>query len=170
LARYEARKFDALVDFDATLCKWAYPGYGEPTDGAAAAMTALRAMGMRVVVYTARMDRSIYPLEERLKTQRSIHEWLQKYNIPFDEIDLGEYGKRVAGVIIDDKAVHFCGDWRDTLRHAKAVRELDEEKFERTKGVYGVDVRDRSELPDGSVPPGWEWGSGDSCNDKGGGS
>lgn len=169
LAIYSARKNDALVDFDATLCQWAYPDFGEPTEDAAWAMATLQAMGMRVVVYTARMDRSIYPLRERLATQRKIHEWLTQHGIPFDEIDLGEFGKRVAGVIIDDKAAHFCGDWRDTLNHVRAVREIDEEKFQRTREVYGdVDVRDRPRSnEDCSYPPGFEWGDSDSCNDKG---
>lgn len=168
LARYNSRHRDALVDFDATLCQWSYPDMGEPTEDAKWAMAALQEMGMRVVVYTARMDRSIYPREERLNTQRRIEEWLVRHGIPFDEVDLGEYGKRVAGVIIDDKAAHFCGDWSDTLNHVRAIRELDEEKFEKTKGVYGVDVRDRSGAQaHGCVPPGWEWESGDSCNDKG---
>lgn len=153
LSRYATRRNDALVDFDSTLCEWAYPEFGEPTEGAAAAMAALKAQGWRIVIWTARMDRSIYPLSERMETKRAIALWCEKHNIHYDEIDIGNYGKRVCGIIIDDKNIHFCGDWQDVLRAAKALREIDEEKFQNTQEVYGgkTDRPGRSDPADGGA-------------------
>jgi len=133
LERYRQRKAEALVDFDSTLCEWAYPLMGNPTEGAQEAMEELHDQGWRIVIWTARMDRSIYPLSERLQTKQDIEEWCAEHGIRYDEIDIGNFGKRVAGICIDDKNIHFCGDWGDVLRSAKALRELDNEKFEETE-------------------------------------
>jgi len=166
---YRERGKEVLVDFDGTLSTWAYPAFGVPTDGAREALQELRNRGLRIIIWTARMDRTIYTITERLKTFIALADWLDKYKIPFDEIDIGLAGKRLSAFWIDDKCIHFCGDWKDVLNHARVLKEIEDERH----GVVIDDVdsgyRSRAGR-NGPVPAGWEWETGGGCNDKGTGS
>lgn len=162
---YRARSQDALVDLDGTLATWAYPDIGVPTEGAREALFELKRRGFRIIVWTARMDRSIYPLAERIRTYRKIEAWMKKHRLPYDEIDMGWSGKRLAAFWIDDKCIHFCGDWKDVLNHARVLKEIEDERNDQTD----LDLRDRSGVRgDGYLPGGWEWERSGGCNDKGG--
>jgi hypothetical protein len=163
---YRARSQDVLVDFDGTLSQWSYPRYGGPTDGAREAMQELQRRGFRIIIWTARMDRSIYPLAERIRTHRELMKWLKKYGIPYDEIDMGVSGKRLAAFWIDDKVIHFCGDWDDVLNHARVMKEIEDERNEETR--RRLDGGDRSGVEgDRSMPAGRGRKPGDGVDDQG---
>lgn len=168
-AKYRNRSRELLVDFDGTLAQWAYPDMGEPTAGAAHAIATLRRLGYRIIVWSARMDRSLYSVAERAQTLNAITDWLARYEIVVDDIDCGLDGKRVAGAYIDDKAIAFRGDWIDVLAEVQRMHELNAVHNERTREVYGDVVSgDRPGAGgDRPVPGGWEWGSPGGCNDKG---
>lgn len=139
MRRYEQAGKDVLVDFDGTLAEWDYPGYGEPTPGARHAMQVLKAMGMRIIIWSSRMDRRIYPFEERLYTAVEIKRWLRAHDIPFDEVDMGQAGKRLACAYIDDRGVHFDGDWGKALEQVDKLRRHNAQLQEQTRKVYDVD-------------------------------
>jgi hypothetical protein len=163
---YRERAQHALIDFDGTLSQWSYPELGDPQEGAREALFELRRRGYRLIIWTSRMDRTIYTLPERLATKHLIEGWLLKHDMPWDEIDMGVAGKRLAGIWIDDKVIHHLGDWDETLRHAAAHQAIEEER----QGVTGdenVDAGVGSGAEgDGDVPAGPDWGSGGGCNDK----
>jgi len=126
---YESRNNDVLVDFDGTLCEWSYPNMGPPTPGAKAAMTFLRANGLCVVVNTCRMSPEFNSSSERMAMADALGKWFKFWQIPYDEIDLGYRGKRLAAVSVDDQAVGFRGNW------GRAVREiLDRVELRRSRG------------------------------------
>ena len=164
---YTRRSKDLLVDFDGTLSQWAYPDIGEPTQGAARAMRMLRDRGYRIVIWTARMDGSVYSLTERIKTLYMLQDWLERYNIEYDEIDMYQAGKRVAGAYIDDKAIRFGGNWDKVLLTLTEHEVLEQARITRTREVYGVDSRSGPGFDrDRPIPGGWEWEAEGGCNDK----
>ena len=165
---YMRRSKELMVDYDGTLATWAYPDLGIPTAGAAHAMRKLRDKGYRIVVWTARMDGSVYSMAERVATLYKIKDWLAKHQIEYDEIDTLQAGKRVAGAYIDDKAIRFSGSWVDVMRDLEAHEAIEQARIKRTQEVYGVDNWSGPGFGgDRPVPPGFEWETDSGCNDKG---
>ncbi len=101
------------VDVDLTLCE--ERGDLEYIDvppklGAVAAMQKLKNAGHEIIIYTARGMGSfkgdlglIYA-----KTLPVLEEWLNKHDIPYDDIVCG---KILYDVLIDDKAMTFKDNW-----------------------------------------------------------
>jgi hypothetical protein len=103
------------ADFDETLCR--HQEYGEfgllhekPMAGAKEAMEQLKKEGYRIVVLTVRLNPS-FGGDLRWK-KWVIQHWLQKFEIPFDEIT---NNKPKAVAYIDNKGIRFT-DWQQTLR------------------------------------------------------
>ncbi len=121
---------DILVDMDGTICKWQYPEFGPPTYGVAEALGQMRKQGLRVVVWSSRLNSDIYSVEERAQAVEDIQKYMHHWNIPFDEIDT--QGKRLALCYVDDKAVSFFDSkigWLEVLAKLKIIREEVEAAF-----------------------------------------
>lgn len=107
------------VDFDGTLCDFAYPGIGPVKPGAKEALELFRKLGYRIVIWTCRTCHYHYdifggdPAQPTMERQFVIEmkEWLDKNEIPYDEIDDGSRGKLHADFYIDDKAIQFRDNW-----------------------------------------------------------
>ena len=102
-----------LIDFDHTIFRYSQGWKGEtvidglPVDGTKDALKELRKT-YTVIVFST-----------RAKTEAgisAIREWLEKWEI---EVDAVTHEKIPASVIIDDRAIQFRGDWRQTLRDTK---------------------------------------------------
>lgn len=99
------------IDLDGVVCKLRgntdikYEDL-EPVDGAVEKMQSLKAAGHYIILYTARRMRThqanvgAVVKDIGLVTQN----WLEKYNIPYDEI---YFGKPWADIYIDDNAFRF---------------------------------------------------------------
>lgn len=102
------------IDFDNTLFAWGpLFGLGEPFEGAAVAMQALRRAGFRIVIFTSRASKAWWTGEHGrfgFDTAEDfgqanllyVKEVLDKYDMPFDLITAD---KMPAEVYFDDKAV-----------------------------------------------------------------
>jgi predicted phosphatase len=101
------------VDFDNTIAEEDEVGRLVPVAGVREALQALREQGAIIVIHTCRVKLS---REKRQLTQEmyKLEKWLDDYQIPFDQIDMGD--KPVARFYIDDRAVHFNGDWDQVTR------------------------------------------------------
>lgn len=132
---YDRAAKEVLVDFDATLCQWAYPDMGDPEPGAKFFMKQLLHRGLRPIVWTSRMSPEIYTLDERNDTLVRIMDWLEKHEIPYHEIDTGDSGKRLALAWVDDRAVHYSGEgrWEPVLRKIDHIKEMVEERQRRRR-------------------------------------
>ena len=94
------KKLTIAIDFDHTLVD-----HDTPLPGAKEAMQKLWGEGHYIMIYSCNNKDWI----ERI---------LNKYDIPFHEIYGKEGGKPACDCYIDDKAVNFNGDWKDTLNRA----------------------------------------------------
>jgi len=132
---YDHRSKEILIDFDGTLATWAYPALGEPTPGAKEAVEELRKEGYKVIVWTSRMDPSIYTQFEIGQAHSKIRQWLYENCIEVDGIDWGDKGKRLALAYIDDRGVSFNGNWELALERVAFIRYKTEvEKLGRDAG------------------------------------
>lgn len=118
------------VDFDGTLCRFAYPALGPPLPGARKFMRELKKRGYRAVILTSRMSAEVYTPEEREESATLVGDWCRKHGVPFDGIDDGNSGKPIGLAYVDDRGVAFHGNYDRCLRRIEAIREREEARFE----------------------------------------
>ena len=115
------------VDFDKVLFeheKWeGHEHYGKPIPGAKYALEKLKKMGFKIMIWTTRAQDDI------------IAEALTKHGITFDYINHNPNqppeinpSKPVADYYVDDRAVHFTGDWDSTLAEIE-MREQEDQYY-----------------------------------------
>jgi len=113
-----AKKMTVAVDFDGVLHGYSR-GFGDgsiydpPVPGAREAMEALREQGHKIYIFSTRSNK-IYRRKNNIDQDEAMQDWLNAHEIPFDKI--WTYGKPMADVYIDDRAIGFRGDWDQTLR------------------------------------------------------
>lgn len=103
------------VDFDGTCCDMEFPMIGAPKPGVKEALTRFRELGYKIMIWTCRTSHFNYdvfggdprqPTLERDRVKEMI-EWLDRNEIPYDEVDDGSRGKPGADFYIDDKGIRF---------------------------------------------------------------
>lgn len=107
------------VDLDGVICDyskgWRGVGnFGSVLPDAKEKMQQLKKEGWHIVIFTCRAEHAL------------IADFLRREGIPFDQINKNEnipgevpgYGleKVIADVYLDDRAIHFDGDWNHALR------------------------------------------------------
>jgi len=101
-----------VIDLDGTICQIRQPNqtYADllPLTNAVERINELKNDGHYIIISTARnMATCQSNIGQVLKNVGKITlEWLEKYNIPYDEIF---FGKQNADVYIDDRALRFDG-------------------------------------------------------------
>jgi hypothetical protein len=103
------------IDFDGVIHQYSkgwYKGeiYDPPVKGTREAITKLKNEGHKIIIFSVRTNKIYHQGEGQLQLMRN---WLAEHNIPYDKI--WNYGKPIADVYIDDRAVTFRGNWEQTL-------------------------------------------------------
>jgi len=121
------------IDFDSTISHYdGFKGvgvFGKPIQGAAWALKQFKQMGATVVINTCRREANL------------VAEYLKEHEIPFDYINFSPRNKKLklseakiaADVYIDDKAINFSGEWKNTY--------LQTVNFVRWEKKYGDAIR-----------------------------
>ncbi|GAB4413241.1 MAG: hypothetical protein OHK0039_19970 [Bacteroidia bacterium] len=86
--------------------------YDPPVPGASEALKALKAQGHKIYIFTTRTNK-IYRKNDPIDHEQAIKDWLAQHDIPYDRI--WNFGKPMADIYIDDRALGFRGDWAATL-------------------------------------------------------
>lgn len=98
------------IDLDGVICELRGAGMSyadvQPLPGAVEKLHALRAAGHTIVLHTARHMRTCggNVALAVARIGRLTFEWLERYQVPYDEI---HFGKPWADVYIDDNALRF---------------------------------------------------------------
>jgi hypothetical protein len=118
------------VDFDGTICEFAYPDIGPPKPGVREALTRLRELGYEVIIYSCRTanwhpDIFLKPGEQNCRAEHrevvhAMRDFLDEHNIPYDAIDYGNKGKPTADFYIDDKGVRYDNNWPEVVAFVEA--------------------------------------------------
>lgn len=116
------------VDFDGTICDFAYPQVGEPKKGVREALEKFKALGFKIIIFSCRTSHylpEVFGVKSSPSRQWAIKvmvDFLAEHKIPYDTIDDGELGKPLADFYIDDKAVRFENNWA-AIAHAIEAHE-----------------------------------------------
>jgi hypothetical protein len=116
--------FVVAIDFDGTIVENEYPNIGPLKENAIRCIRLLKEIGCYIIITSCRTNTKLHPnLAERLTQVRIIKDFLERNNIPFDEIDDGSQGKVFADVYIDDRAVRFENNWEEIVRIVNLLME-----------------------------------------------
>lgn len=107
------------IDFDGTICEFAWPDEGPPTKGVKKALKEIKAMGLGIIIHSSRA--SSYWGKVRFKYLQRVEEYMKKHKLPYDGIHTGR-GKPIAIAYIDDRAVEYRGNWDDVVKKVKELR------------------------------------------------
>lgn len=106
------------VDFDGVIHRYAqgWNGgeiYDLPVNGVKEALQKLKEAGHKIYIFSVRTN-TIFHKKDKLDQEKLIKAWMLKYEIPYDKI--WTFGKPMADVFIDDRAIAFKGNWDETLQ------------------------------------------------------
>ena len=131
MAHYRVRGQEVLVDFDGTLCEFAYPKLGAPLPGALEFIKSLIVRGLRPVIWSSRMSLDTGSVEDVRLHRQAIIMWLKKHGFPGLAVDDGRSGKRLALAYVDDRGVAAGNDvcWSEVLRRVDEIHAREEAKW-----------------------------------------
>ncbi len=106
------------VDFDGVIHRYSkgWNGgeiYDETVQGTKESLTKLKELGHKIYIFSTRSNK-IFHKKGGIDQQKQMKEWLEKNQIPYDKI--WGFGKPMADIFIDDRALSFKGDWNQTLK------------------------------------------------------
>jgi len=109
------------IDFDGVLHRYSEGWkdgqiYDEPVEGSREALQAMKDMGWKIYIFSTRSNKLYHKDQEKAQDQ-AMKTWLEHHEIPYDR--LWNFGKPMADVYIDDRALTFRGDWKATLHEAQ---------------------------------------------------
>ena len=102
-----------IVDFDGTICGFAFPDCGPPEPGVKEALDELVQMGFEIVIHSCRT--AAY-WEGKLDPANQCHHlsviirYMLEHDLPYDRI-ITETDKPIATWYIDDRGVGYKGCW-----------------------------------------------------------
>jgi len=99
------------VDFDDTLVCYDDQGKMYPAPGARESLKRLKNLGCKVIIHTCRTTeaRERGNLNEEISF---IARTLEQFDFFYDDIFIGS--KLIADIYVDDRAVSYNGDWKET--------------------------------------------------------
>lgn len=110
------------IDLDGTICetrknKETYLDV-KPKKNALKVITNLKQDGHEIIIYTARHMKTCNNNVGKVMAKQgyNLFKWLEKYNIPYDEI---WFGKPLADLYIDDKAEKFKSWEKISIKYSK---------------------------------------------------
>ncbi len=117
----ESKRKRIMIDLDGVIHKYSKGFkdgtiYDSPINGAKEAIDELRNNDYEVILFTARLSPTSNGHDEVNKQRIMIKKWLKKYRIKVDGLTSE---KLQAELYVDDRGVHFNGDWNKTLNEIK---------------------------------------------------
>ncbi len=100
-----------VLDLDGTLCESKPPGVDyadlKPRPGMLEKLREYRSRGFYVILHTARNMRTYEGNLGQIMahTARTVFEWLDRHEVPYDEVHFGKPWPGSNGFIVDDRAV-----------------------------------------------------------------
>jgi hypothetical protein len=87
--------------------------YDPPVPGVAEALTKFKEEGYKIYIYSTRTNKTFRKKDD--PDQKPLMEaYLKEHGIPFDRV--WTFGKPMAHIFIDDRALKFEGDWKQTTQ------------------------------------------------------
>lgn len=110
------------IDFDGTICDWAFPHCGAPKAGVKEAIDKLKDK-YEIVISSCRTCAYFKDHPDTPTIVQSMIDYLKEHQIYYDRIDMGNEGKVLAIAYIDDRAVPFKNNWREIAESLMSLNE-----------------------------------------------
>lgn len=111
-----------ILDFDNTICEWAYPDVGAPKPGVKEALQELKKMGFEIHIHSCRTSKELNHLHyDKMQQTHKMMKFFEDNDIPYDKIITDE-DKPVACYYIDDRGIEFT-NWSDVINKIKSKEE-----------------------------------------------
>ncbi len=107
----------AIIDFDGTLNKFAFPDVGPIEPDVKIALEMLCKAGYTIKIHSCRTATYWGDKKERWVHIHLIEKFMRKHNLPYDEIIiLSTMDKPIADVYIDDRAIRYNNNWLEIAK------------------------------------------------------
>ncbi|MBI1221986.1 MAG: hypothetical protein GC180_05220 [Bacteroidetes bacterium] len=87
--------------------------YDPPVAGSVEAMRQLKEAGHTLYIFSTRTNPIFKKKDQATDQKKMMEDWLNQHAIPFDKV--WTFGKPMADLFIDDRAIGFRGSWDQTL-------------------------------------------------------
>ncbi len=110
-------KKTAIIDFDGTLCKFAFPDVGEIQPNVKQALETLKKAGYTIKIHSCRTATYWGDESERRTHIAMIQNFMQEHELPYDELIMNiRTDKPIADVYIDDRAIRYDNNWLEIAK------------------------------------------------------
>ena len=110
----------AVIDFDGTLCKFAFPDVGPVEPGVREALETLKDAGYVIKIHSCRTATYWNKPVERGIHIHMIYEFLHEHDILYDELIIDPtMDKPLATVYIDDRSIEYNNNWLEIAERLK---------------------------------------------------
>lgn len=107
----------AIIDFDGTLCKFAFPNIGPIEPNVKEALETLKAAGYIIKIHSCRTATYWGRKSERRIHIEAIYNFMVQHKLPYDElITSSSMDKPIANVYIDDRGIEYENNWLEIAR------------------------------------------------------
>lgn len=124
-----------VIDIDGTLCETKKKDQSylevEPKESVLKKIIEYKEKNFYIILYTSRQMRTYQGNLGRINanTAKTLFEWLDKYNVPYDEIYFGKPWCGRNGFYVDDKAIRPSEFLNLSFDEIKELLEKEERKF-----------------------------------------
>ena len=107
----------AVIDFDGTLCKFAFPDVGPIEPNIREALETLKSAGYTIKIHSCRTATYWGREDERRIHIETIFDFMEKHKLLYDElITSPSMDKPIAEIYIDDRAIRYENNWLEIAR------------------------------------------------------
>lgn len=108
----------AVIDFDGTLCKFAFPDVGPIEPDVRTALEALKDAGYKIKIHSCRTATYWDNEDARRGHIQLIQAFMKEHKLPYDELIMSiTMDKPIADVYIDDRAIRYENNWFDIAKN-----------------------------------------------------
>lgn len=112
------------IDFDGVIHRYSqgWNGgaiYDPPVEGTREALEQLKAKGWKIYIFSTRSNK-MFRKKDEPDQEAAMKAWLAEHQIPYDKI--WSFGKPMADIYLDDRALPFRGDWHDSLQQIEGFK------------------------------------------------
>ena len=108
-----------IIDFDGTICGFAFPDTGPLERGVKEALQEIRDMGYEIIIHSCRTAtywKGKKDIPNRTEHFKTIFKYMVLHDLPFDKILIDKnYDKPIATFYVDDRGIGYHGNWNDVV-------------------------------------------------------
>lgn len=107
---YKGTRMNVFIDFDGTICPKGHVA-NDPFPDCIRVINKFKSLGYNITIFSCRANENVIgSVQLRDECVTEMLTYLQKHNIPYDDVC---YGKPLWDVLIDDRCIGFHNNWEN---------------------------------------------------------